>query len=111
MFTTLYLTTTDPNIPLSQWFTTEIVISILASILFHSFIYTLFLNLVSFLFLHRLLPQETNTKLFLILIPFMFFGFIARYFHVQDVHNAYHQNMEKTRKHLDQLYISWLFIS
>jgi hypothetical protein len=41
----------------------------------------------------------------------MFFGFFARFFHVKEVYRAYHKNMEKTRTHLDKLYIGWIFIS
>lgn len=41
----------------------------------------------------------------------MFFGFFARFFHVKDIFKAYNGDIERTRNHLDKLYISWIFIS
>jgi len=110
MFTELYLITTDPTIPLSQWFQTKFLFWIIVSILFHTFIYTLVINLTSFIFLNRFLAVGINTRLIAILIPFMFVGYLARYWHVQDIYKAYDGDKEKTRNHLDKLYISWLFI-
>jgi len=41
----------------------------------------------------------------------MFFGFFARFLHVKEIYRAYDSNLEKTRNHLDRLYIGWIFIS
>jgi hypothetical protein len=41
----------------------------------------------------------------------MFFGFFARFLHVKEVYRAYGNDMEKTREHVDKLYIGWIFIS
>jgi hypothetical protein len=86
-------------------------IQILISILVHTIIYVLFLNLGSFIFTNKLLDEKTNIKLIISLILIMFFGFIGRYYHVKDIYKAYNGDMIKTRNHLDKLYISWIFIS
>jgi hypothetical protein len=45
------------------------------------------------------------------LFVIMAFGFLARFFHVKDIYKAYDNDLEKTRSHLDKLYIGWVFIS
>jgi hypothetical protein len=111
MFTKLYLDTTNPNLSLSQFFQPTIFFPMLVSILFHTIIYTLFCNMVSFIFFDKILSNSINKRLILCLLPIMFFGFIGRFFHVKEIYRAYNGNMEKTRNHLDKLYISWIFIS
>jgi hypothetical protein len=111
MFTKLYLYTTNPNILISEFFTPNIFIKIVISILVHTIIYTLFLNLGSFIFTNKLLDENINIKIIISLILIMFFGFIARYYHVKDIFKAYNGDMIQTRNHLDKLYISWIFIS
>ena len=111
MFTKLYLHTTDPEINFSQLFQPNIFFPILISVLFHTITYTLFFNLTSYIFLKKSLSTETNKKLVSCLIIIMFFGFFARFYHVKDIYKAYGKDIEKTRNHLDKLYISWIFIS
>jgi len=111
MFTKLYLHTTDPEIEFSQLFQPNIFFPIIISVLFHTIIYTLFFNLTSYIFLKKPLSILTNKKLVTCLIIIMFFGFFARFYHVKDIYEAYGKDMEKTRNHLDKLYISWVFIS
>jgi hypothetical protein len=41
----------------------------------------------------------------------MFTGFFARFLHVKEVYKSYGYDLEKTRNHLDKLYIGWIFIS
>jgi hypothetical protein len=41
----------------------------------------------------------------------MVFGFVARFLHVKDIYKAYNNDLDKTRSHLDKLFISWIFIS
>jgi len=67
--------------------------------------------MVSWIFYGKILSKIVNIRLLLSLIIIMFFGFIARFIHVKDVYAAYNGNIEKTRNHLDKLYISWIFIS
>ena len=81
------------------------------SIIIHTIIYMAFCNMVSYIFFNKVLSSQINQRLGICLIPIMIFGFIGRFFHVKEIYSAYNGNMEKTRNHLDRLYISWLFIS
>ena len=110
MFTKLYLDTTNPNLPLVELFGPKILGPMIISILFHTIIYALFCNLVSWIFFNRILSNKINTKLILSLIGIMFFGFIGRLVHVKEIYKAY-GNMEKSREYIDKHYISWVFIS
>jgi hypothetical protein len=111
MFTKLFLDTTNPKLQFIELFKPTIFLSIIASVIFHTTIYTAFFNLVNFIFNHKLLSQKTNTALIVSLLIIMSFGFIARFYHVKDIYKAYDEDLQKTRSHLDKLYISWLFIS
>uniref|UniRef100_A0A6C0B0M7 Uncharacterized protein n=1 Tax=viral metagenome TaxID=1070528 RepID=A0A6C0B0M7_9ZZZZ len=111
MFTDLYLTTTNPTLPLSALFTVKTMSQIILSVIFHTILYASFFNLASYIFLGKLLSKIVNTRLIISLLVIMFFGFFARFFHVKEIYRAYHKNMEKTRNHLDKLYIGWIFIS
>lgn len=110
MFTELYLNTTNPKIGLLQMIHQNIGL-IIVSVLFHTIVYTLASNLASYIFYGKYLSVGINKKLITFLLFVMFFGYIGRYYHVQDVYNAYGKNMEKTRNHLDNLYIGWIFIA
>jgi hypothetical protein len=111
MFTKLYLDTTNPKLLLHEMFQSSILIPIIVSVVFHTFIYTLLCNMANYIFFRKFLSNETNKRLLACLIPIMFFGFFARFYHVKEIYNAYNGDMVKTRNHLDKLYISWLFIS
>jgi hypothetical protein len=111
MFTDLFLITTNPKLTLSELFSSKNVIQMLFSALFHSVIYTFFVNLVSYIFFGKILPNSINYKLAGSLFFIMTFGFLARFFHVKDIYRGYKYDLEKTRKHLDKLYIGWVFIS
>ena len=107
MFTELYLKTTNPELQLSEL----ISVSLFFSVIFHTVLYCAFFNLVSFIFMGRLLSITVNTRLITVLLIIMFFGFFARFFHVKEIYNAYGKNLEKARNHMDKLYIGWIFIS
>lgn len=109
MFTKLYLQTTDPTITLSEMLRKNMFF-IIISTLFHTIVYTLFFNLANFIFFGKYLPVNINTRLITSFIIIMFFGYIARYYHVKEIYNAYNKNAEKTRNHLDKLYIGWIFV-
>jgi hypothetical protein len=111
MFTKLYLDTTNPKLQFGQMFHSSIFIPMMSSLVFHTILYTLFCNMVSYIFFGKILSNVVNKRLLLFLIPIMFFGFIGRIFHVKEIYNAYNGDMVKTRNHLDKLYISWIFIS
>jgi hypothetical protein len=110
MFTELYLNTTNPKTSLLQMMQQNIV-PIIISVLFHTLVYAAAANIASYIFTGKYLSVGINTRLLTILLFIMFFGYIGRYYHVQDVYNAYAENMEKTRNHLDRLYIGWIFIA
>jgi hypothetical protein len=111
MFTKLYLDTTNPKLQISELFKSTIMIPLLISVIFHTVLYTLFCNMVSFIFFGKLLSGKVNKRLLLFLFPIMLYGYYARFFHVKEIYNAYNRDMIKTRKHLDNLYISWIFIA
>lgn len=110
MFTKLYIDSTNPKITLYQLFS-ENMTSIIASVVFHTLIYTLFFNMGSYIFTGSFLSSKTNLRLILILAMIMFFGYIGRFYNVKDIYNAYNHDMEKVRNHLDKLYITWVFIA
>jgi len=110
MFTDLYLRTTDPETTL-QKIMSENFVSILVSVIFHTLIYAIFVNLISYIFFGKWLSRRINIRLLIILILMMFFGYIGRYYNVKEVYKAYEYNKEKTRSHLDRLYIGWIFIA
>jgi hypothetical protein len=109
MFTELYLHTTNPKITLFDMFR-ENLGSILVSVVFHTVIYSLTLNVASFIFFGKFLSSAVNVRLSVVLLFIMFFGYIARYYHVKDIYGAYRGDIEKVRAHCDRLYIGWIFI-
>lgn len=109
MFTELYVDTTNPKITLYDMFR-ENLGSIFISVIFHTVIYSLTLNSASLIFFGKFLSTTINLRLFIVLLLIMFFGYIARYYHVKDIYRAYKGNIEKTREHCDRLYIGWIFI-
>jgi hypothetical protein len=111
MFTDLYLQTTNPKLPLSSMFSPNIFKNIIISDVFHTIIYVSFVNLVSYIFFGRILSHIINIRLIISLLVIMFLGFFARFYHVKEIYKAYNYNIEKTRNHLDRLYIGWIFIS
>ena len=111
MFTELYLQTTDPQLSFSNFISPPILTKTLFSILFHTIVYAAFVNLLSFIFTGKILSTPINYRLLLSITLIMFFGFIARFFHVKEIYKAYNKDLDKTRNHLDKLYVSWIFIS
>ena len=111
MFTELYLQTTNTKLPFGSLFNPKLLFYIIISVIFHTIVYTAFCNLVSYIFFGNLLSRTVNIRLIISLLIIMFFGFFGRFLHVKEIHKAYNYNVEKTRQHLDNLYISWIFIS
>jgi len=111
MFTDLYLKTTDPKLPFSALLGSSLFTKITASMIFHTIVYASFVNVVSYIFYGNLLSSTINIRLVIFLLLIMFFGFFARVLHVKDVYKAYDNDLEKTRNHLDRVYIGWIFIS
>lgn len=109
MFTDLYLTTTDPEISLNKMMA-ENIRGIIGSVLFHTFVYWFFVCLIFYIFLGRGPSRRVHIRLIIALLFIMFFGYIGRYYHVQEIYTAYGRDKLKTREHLDRLYIGWIFI-
>ena len=110
MFTKLYLDSTNPKTTISQLFRDN-SLQLLISLIFHTIIYGLFLNMVYYIFYGSFLSIQINIRLVIALLIIMSLGYIARFYHVKDIYNAYHNDIERTRNHLDKLYISWVFIA
>ena len=110
MFTEVYLRTTDPEESLFNLLKNNIG-GILLSVLFHTIIYWVFIQWISFIFLGKWLYKTTNIRVIIALVIIMFFGYIARFYHVKDVYKAYGYDKIKTREHLDKLYVGWIFIA
>uniref|UniRef100_A0A6C0HCW5 Uncharacterized protein n=1 Tax=viral metagenome TaxID=1070528 RepID=A0A6C0HCW5_9ZZZZ len=111
MFTDLYLQTSDPKLSFSALFSPSIFTKIILSVVFHTIIYAAFCNMVSYIFFGKILSNSVNIRLVTCLVFIMFFGFFARFTHVKEIYKSYNYNLEKTRAHLDRLYIGWIFIS
>jgi uncharacterized membrane protein len=111
MFTDLYLKTTNPKLKFKQLFTPSIFVGIIGSVIFHTFIYTLLLNLVNYIYFKRNLSRTTNIRLIISLTIIMFFGFFGRFLHVKEIYKSYNYNLERTREYIDKHYISWVFLS
>ena len=111
MFTDLYLQTTNPKLTCYELCSMHVLTNIVLSVLFHTILYVAFGNLVSYIFFGKYLSNIVNTRLTVSLLFIMFFGFFARFYHVKEIYKAYHYDLEKTRNHLDRLYIGWIFIS
>jgi hypothetical protein len=111
MFTETYLQTTDPNLLFSQFISPPILTNMIVSIVFHTIVYSSFVNLLSFIFTGKILSVSINYRMLLSLFIIMVFGFVARFLHVKEIYKAYNNDLDKTRSHLDKLFISWIFIS
>lgn len=110
MFTKLYLSTTNPTLTLSEMISKNMY-PLFVSIIGHTMVYMLFANTLCYIFTDKILSSTINTKLFMFLYLIMMVGYVARFYHVKEIYNAYNRNMEKTRTHLDKLYIGWIFIA
>jgi len=111
MLTDLYLQTTNPKLSMAELLDAKMLSKIVLSVLFHTTVYVVFLNLVSYVFLGKTLSSAVNTRAIVCLVIIMFFGFFARFYHVKEIYGAYGGDLAKTRAHLDKLYIGWIFLS
>jgi len=110
MFTKLFLQTTDPKLDWSTFFSTPIMVMVILSIIFHTILYTAFLNIASFVFLNKFLNKQINARLICCLFLIMFFGYIGRLWHSKETLQDFSNNYEKAKYYLQQHYNSWIFI-
>jgi hypothetical protein len=108
MFTKLYLSSTNPELSLTD-FISQNSGPIFISVVFHTIVYVVFTNVVWFIFTGSLLSVKINQRLLIFLTTVMLFGYLARFYHVKEIYHAY-KDADLTRKHVDQLYIGWIFI-
>jgi hypothetical protein len=110
MFTKLFLLTTDPKLRWSSFFSVSIFSMITISVLFHTIIYALFCNIVSYIFYGKILSKIVNIRLCIALLLIMFFGYIGRLMHAKEAYNDFNDNYDKTKNYIQQHYNSWIFI-
>jgi large-conductance mechanosensitive channel len=83
---------------------------ILLSIVFHTIFYCIGLNAVNYIFLGKFINIIINTRIICALIIIMIIGFISRLWHSKEIYKTYN-DLDKTKKHMDQAYITWYFLS
>jgi hypothetical protein len=110
MLTDLFLVTTDPSLDLVHLFQIEIIAWVAISVVFHTVVYTGFVNLVSVIFMGKLLSGTVNERFVIAAVVIMTLGYLARFYHIKDIYRAYRGDVAKTREHANKLYISWIFI-
>jgi hypothetical protein len=110
MFTKLFLETTDPKLSWIKFFSMNIFFMIIISIVFHTILYTLFCNIVSYVFYGKMFSRNINIRLIISLLLIMFFGYIGRLWHVKEAYKDFNKNYDKTKYYVQQHYNSWIFI-
>ena len=108
MFTRLYLTTTNPELSFSELMAQSGPIFV--SAVFHTVVYVAFVNVVWFIFTGSMVSTLINQRLTVFLLAVMLVGYVARFYHVKEIYKTY-QDKALTRKHVDLLYIGWIFIA
>lgn len=110
MFANLFSLTTNPLLSWKEFFTLHIWTMIITSVVFHTIIYVLFCNIISYVFYGKILSNAINIRLIVVLSLIMLFGYIGRFIHVKDVFNDFNKDDEKTNYFVQQHYNSWIFI-
>jgi len=110
MSTKLFLETTNPKLTWNDVINKSIIFSIFLSIILNTTVYTIILNLISYVFLGKILSNKINIRLTMVLIIIMIFGYIGRIMHSKEVYKAFHGDEMLTRNFLNQHYNSWIFL-
>jgi len=77
------------------------------SILFHTIVYSSFLNMVSFIFFGKILSTIVTIQLIIALLMILSFWYFDRYYHVKNIYTAYGQY---GKSEIDKFFISWFFV-
>jgi len=109
MFTSLYILTTNPNFKFENVMKPRFMSLLVFSIIFHTVVYTIFANSVSYIFYNRFLSRSINARLVTVLLFIMFFGYIGRILHVKEIYKSFNYDEEKTMAYINQHYNSWIF--
>ena len=104
MFTDLYVETTNPTLTLSEFLSARLLTKMAASVLFHTILYVLSLNMASYVFGYTL-SFDINIRLSIFLVLVMSLGFVARFYRVKEL---YHYG---GKEYVDKAYITWYFLS
>lgn len=104
MFTDLYVETTNPNLTLSEFLSVRLLTKMATSVLFHTILYVLSLNMASYVFGYTL-SSDINIRLSIFLVLVMSLGFVARFYRVKEL---YHYG---GKEYVDKAYITWYFLS
>ena len=104
MFTDLYVETTNPKLTLSEFLSVRLLTKMALSVLFHTILYVVALNMVSYVF-GGTLSLDVNIRLSILLVLVMSFGFVARFYRVKEL---YHYG---GKEYVDKAYITWYFLS
>lgn len=104
MFTDLYVETTNPTLTLSEFLSARLLTKMAASVLFHTILYVLSLNMASYVFGYKL-SSDINIRLSIFLVLVMSLGFVARFYRVKEL---YHYG---GKEYVDKAYITWYFLS
>ena len=104
MFTDLYVETTNPTLTLSEFLSVRLLNKMAASVLFHTILYVVSLNMVSYVFGYTL-SSDVNIRLSIFLVLVMSLGFVARFYRVKEL---YHYG---GKEYVDKAYITWYFLS
>ena len=110
MLTKLFVNTTNPRLPWKQFFKLSMFFQITLSVLFHTLLYTLFCNIVTYVFYGKRLSNIINTRLVITLIVIMYLGYIGRFMHSKQVYKDMNGNVMKTQQYLNTHYNSWIFL-
>lgn len=104
MFTDLYVETTNPTLTLSEFLSVRLLTKMATSVLFHTILYVLSLNMASYVFGYKL-SSDINIRLSIFLVLVMSLGFVARFYRVKEL---YHYG---GKEYVDKAYITWYFLS
>ena len=76
MSTKLFLETTNPKLTWNDVINKSIIFSIFLSIILNTTVYTIILNLASYVFLGKILSNKINIRLIIVLVIIMIFGLV-----------------------------------
>jgi|688.fasta_scaffold1854998_1 hypothetical protein len=109
MFTQLYLDTTNPEVSYTTFFQWDILHRIFISTLVHVFMYILAIQLFAYAVSYSISPSMVR-RCVVVLMVVMLGGFMARFWHAKEIYATYN-DLYQTRQHMNQQYISWIFMS
>ncbi|NDE16893.1 hypothetical protein EBZ80_18370 [bacterium] len=110
LFTRLYLLTTDPTLSWHAFFHSPIQGGIVVSVLVHALLYTIVLNVASYVARGRGCDGAVSRRCFFVLFFVLYLGYIARFAHARAILRALDGNHKAARGFIDQHYNSWIFL-